>query len=332
MKKIALIWPWFSTLADNYAIMLNELGYETIVLTTNKNWNHEKLTTNGIAYNKPTLKNLFSDGFEIYNLLKKFKPDLIICEEYADPRFLSSIFIRGAEVWIARHDPEPHDENHVLSIRQKILINLNNIQAREILTFSKSSLEQTNANKLWRLIPEIPINQLETQMPKIAFRKNFVTFGRIETYKNVEWLVNFWNNNEKVLKEEKLYIYGKGKVTFSGKNVIHVNERYNRVSLMKQLRNFRASIFPYKTASQSGVLLISQAVGLGSIVSPIKGLVEFQSSTKNIMTAIDDEQSLLKLISKFLDEKYANMQGINAHLHLVKAIENAKKDIAASLN
>ena len=331
MKRIVLLWPWFSTLADNYARILNDQGHQTFVFTTNKNWNFDRLTTKGLVFDQPTWRNLAGDSLTILRILCQFKPDLIICEESTDPRFILPNLFTECQFWKTRHDPEPHDHNHVLSISQKIRTNMNTMRATKVLAFSKSSFDIMRADKLWRLLPEIPLNEISELPPKNVHRRNFVTFGRIEPYKNIEWLVNFWNENCNFFQEEKLYIYGKGRVTYLGKNIIHVNERYNRNVLMNQLRNFRASIFPYKTASQSGVLQISQAAGLASIISPLGGLMEFQSSEKNVMTDINDEQSLYRLVSNFMNQEYANSQGGEAYKRLLKSIEDTKNDIRLSL-
>jgi glycosyltransferase involved in cell wall biosynthesis len=311
--------------------MLNSMGYETLIVTTDKNWNQAAPTTNSLVLGAPTIRNLLPNTLTIHKEMKKFCPDLIIVEESTDPRFLISNLFRRCEIWLCKHDPAPHDENHVYNLRQDFTVKLNSFCAKKVLTFSEASRKELGADKVWSLLPEFPLASINLERAIEHSRKHFVTFGRIEPYKNIEWLVRFWNSNEEALGDEKLYIIGYGQETFKGRNIVHENLRYDANELMKRLPSFRASIFPYKSASQSGVLLLSQLAGLSAITSPLTGLTEFQAHDQNVMEALNDEQSLKRILLRYLQEGYAQSQGSSAMQHANFLIELSRSSVMESL-
>ena len=331
VKKIALVWPWFCTLADNYSQLINEMGIETLIITTKNNWNYVSLSTNSLTLEKIKISNLIPDIFQVRQALNSFSPDLIIQEESTDPRFIVSSFYKKPHFWKCRHDPEPHDENHFLTARQNMTVKLNTFRNEQTLSFSMNSMKAMNSKKMWNLVPEIPFNSLPKHAEIQAPRQNFVTFGRIEKYKNIEWLADTWEKNCNSFNNEKLYIYGSAPKDLSSTHVVHINTRYSAADLLPRLSTFRASIFPYLTATQSGTVLFSQSGSLASIISPLPGLIENQGSRKHLMASNSDEESLKALVIKFMDSEYANKEGVLARRHIDKVLKDVRRNLELSL-
>lgn len=99
-------------------------------------------------------------------------------------------------------------------------------------------------------------------VPELQNEKGYVLFfGRIEAYKGLHLLYESWCENAVLHDNYKLVIAGSGEVYFSRRenerNIIFVNRYIHDEEVASLYMNACCTVYPYVSASQSGVLSLS---------------------------------------------------------------------------
>lgn len=151
----------------------------------------------------------------------------------------------------------------------------------------------------------------------VALDKPYILFfGRIEEYKGLELLYTAFLENQALSDKYYLVIAGSGQVSFSRsteeRNVIWVNRYVKDSEVAKLYKNAKCVVYPYLSATQSGVLSLAfyfQVLTLASDVPFFKSIIQngetgllFEKGNKE-----DLAKKLLAIIS--LDEsKFSEQQ------------------------
>ena len=121
---------------------------------------------------------------------------------------------------------------------------------------------------------DIPKELLNNNIPYILF------FGRIEEYKGIRLLYNAFTQTPDLCDKYKLVIAGKGEIPFikSGidKNVITVNRYIKDTEIKYMYEKARCVVYPYISATQSGVLSLAFYFKVPTLTSDIpffKGII-----------------------------------------------------------
>ncbi len=323
--RIAFVWPWFHNLAHNYATLLEKLGHETIVFTSQKHWDPVSVSNRNFVVDQFETLGIFAYAKEISSKLKEFRPEIIFFEETLDPRFISLICQAKVPYLFSVHDPVPHDSQDRKSPLRNLVGNAQRRSAVGDLTFSLASQSVINSKFKISLLPELPLESIP--VPIMTSRNHYVTFGRIRPYKNLDWLVKVWPRLHKTLRGQELHIYGKSREIFQGSGVKHFNLDFSRDSLMQVLPTYRSAIFPHTNVSQSGTLLLSHAASLSSVTTAESGFKEFQSDSAEFIDELDEDQ-LEDILSRRLINKSDCELGQESRLHLDKLIQDSTEDLA----
>lgn len=162
----------------------------------------------------------------------------------------------------------------------------------------------------------------------------FLFFGRIEKYKGVDLLYQVFKDSS-FLKQEKLVIAGKGDIYFDYqplKNVILIN-RFIRDNEIKNLfQKAKCVIFPYISATQSGVFSFCFYFGKKIIASDVSFFQEFQDETLVSLFKVADSFSLEQRIKDFLDEGYNQAEDNNHSYEGLYGQEELKKSLLKLYN
>jgi glycosyltransferase involved in cell wall biosynthesis len=103
-------------------------------------------------------------------------------------------------------------------------------------------------------------------------KRIFLFIGRIEEYKGVDVLVEAWPHN---LSNSQLIIAGNGTAIIPiDKNIHFINKWLSKQEIEELISRAHVVVFPYKSATQSGLLPIVMAFNKFLIVSDLPGLVE----------------------------------------------------------
>jgi glycosyltransferase involved in cell wall biosynthesis len=218
------------------------------------------------------------------------------------------------------HDLEAHETIHKklkeILFEKYILwgVKKNICNANILVTCSKSQFRQ-----LKEKYPEKPVyfhqfpslitanivfgNDICKEMKDIG--KYILFFGTVHLYKGIELLYNAFLENKILFDNYSLVIAGKGDLPFKRKNnekkLLHIN-RFIKDSEVKLLYcNASCVIYPYLSATQSGVLTLAYKFGVPLIVSDIS---YFLDNVKNGETALvfknQDKSDLTNKIEQLL--------------------------------
>ena len=104
------------------------------------------------------------------------------------------------------------------------------------------------------------------------YTRVFLFIGRIEDYKGIDVLVEAWSNE---LSNSRLIVAGNGTAIIpSDKNILFINKWLSKHEIEALISRAQVVVFPYKSATQSGLLPIVMALNKFLIVSDLPGLVE----------------------------------------------------------
>jgi glycosyltransferase involved in cell wall biosynthesis len=126
-------------------------------------------------------------------------------------------------------------------------------------------------------------------------KRIFLFIGRIEEYKGVDVLVEAWSND---LSNSRLIIAGYGTAIIpSDKDIHFINKWLSKHEIEELISRAHVVVFPYKSATQSGLLPIVIAFNKFLIVSDLPGLVEQLGNYPNafIVEAGNSEKLRLEL-------------------------------------
>lgn len=138
---------------------------------------------------------------------------------------------------------------------------LMNIYHNKVIKYFKFPTLVTNSIKLGnRNLPEL-----------VNVYDYILFFGRIEEYKGLDVLLNAYDSNNELNQRRKLVIAGRGKLDIGqySENVIFINRYINDDEIASLFVNSYCTVYPYKSATQSGVLSLSYYFGKPVIVSDI---------------------------------------------------------------
>jgi glycosyltransferase involved in cell wall biosynthesis len=175
------------------------------------------------------------------------------------------------------HDLFPHDSSKK-SLKKKLFdIYINcatkrNIRKSQVLVtssrFQFKILKRNFANRkkvMFHNFPTLittPIKEGNKVCPELLDIKNYILFfGNIDVYKGVEYLYNAFINSD-LYKYQTLVIAGKGNIYFSRdkskeQNLIYINRYIMDDELKSLYKNAKCVIYPYISATQSGVLSLA---------------------------------------------------------------------------
>jgi glycosyltransferase involved in cell wall biosynthesis len=244
------------------------------------------------------------------------------------------------KVFYTVHDLHPHETKKIFykAIRAKI-----NYQRREkiysevcnLVTNSKEQYEE-----LVNLFPgkKIYYHEFPTLVNKCVEKgeaspielnnvKNYILFfGRVEKYKGIDLLYNTYINSEKLQQKYPLVIAGSGNIYFKRdlnkeKNIIFLNRYIDDNEVKSLYKNAYCVVYPYISATQSGVLSLSSYFEIPTIVSDIPYFF-------NIMSKYDMGLLFKKNNSESLQNALLSLEKMNlkAIKHNQKLFYNEKYD------
>lgn len=243
-------------------------------------------------------------------------------------KFVRKLQNLGIETLGTVHDLEMHEvknvwykvmKNKIFDARKKENIAF----CRNLLTNSPYQYKELlrrypDKNIFYHAFPSLVTQEIangKDVVPELAnLDKPYILFfGRIEAYKGVDLLYDAFNNDKELHNNHYLVIAGRGFVYFDTTskpdNVIFIN-RYIKDSEVRELYSkAKCVVYPYISATQSGVLSLAFYFGCPTLVSDVpffksivegndvgllfkRGLVEdLRVTLKKLMTVNSDEMA-----------------------------------------
>jgi glycosyltransferase involved in cell wall biosynthesis len=285
------------------------------------------------TYSNKKLVNSVKISFEIYQLVKKINPDLIVIDSHNITVFFTKLFYRNKSVLIV-HDPFLHSGYSKCGlkflrkisfslVKKKIL--LNESQKEEFIKIHhyKNTDIYTSFLSEYEFMRDYPVKEKKdsTKVFQILF------FGIISRYKGIEYLLEAVKDIlEEGTTDINLIIAGGGDFYFD----TSIYEPYNQIQIVNQyipkeelaqlISDSSVVVCPYTDATQSGVVMTAYSLYKPVIVTAVGGLVEMvedgktglvippmsSEELKKAILRFYDSLQLLNDMSSNIKEKYGN--------------------------
>lgn len=263
----------------------------------------------------PTLK--------AWRRIRAYRPDVVIAELVRDPRWIA---LAG---WAPRiqlvHDDRPHDPDEQLPAYERAVFDRWGARSAATITYSNYVATAVAAH---RYVAGTPVHVVplagDVDLPRIPpfvgpeGRHDFVVFGRLNPYKNVDVVLQAWQRH--VLggswRGDNLILLGAGQLDAGAlpKHTHWRNGSYRYTDVIPTLAAAKGSVSHYRRASQSGVQVLSMQLGVMPIVSTVGALPEYQPPGCPPIGA-DDVAGLAAAFDLLADPVVAAQQGAAAARH-----------------
>ncbi len=321
LMRILWVAPWGSPLAAVFAEGLRAHGAEVLTITTPQHY-EVAAATEGVVVVTGSIKRPASFGSAISALrvARRFRPDVVVTEEFTDPRLMP--ILRLAPVAVLMHDDAPHDHTELRPWHHRVVADRVLRRADLMVTFS--DFVARHARGRWS-IPTITV-PLPSEAPESLVqpvvaapdRRDMVVLGRINPYKDLPTTLAAWaiHVHGSAYRGDELVVIGDG-------NEVDLDlpahcrwrrQRFQFADALPALAHAKASVVHYRSATQSGVQLTSMQCGTAAIVSDVGGLPEYLPVGGHPVPA-GDTVLLAAAFDDLADPVHATTEGTAARAH-----------------
>jgi glycosyltransferase involved in cell wall biosynthesis len=320
--RIAFVTPWFRSLAHLYGAALERAGHSVLVVSTESHFEPgyglcDELTVRGkAAAGGDQIRELRN----IRDRLKEFNASVTIEDVFRDPRWLALTHgMPRRHVMI--HDPAPHDSRHRVGGLKNQVSKAQLRGSSGIVAFSEYAQKEITGSAripVYRvpLLSEMPDDRVRRK--KDSGRHGFLVIGRPSPYKGVDIALEAWRRIPADRRESLTLILSEGPKQSNGAlgdlddEGLFVHEgRFAFDDVTDQIASSRAVLLPYRSASQSGVQLLSMQHAVAPLVHGIGGLAEYQPDAIPAIETLDPE-AWCQRMEHLLDDQVADTAGLEA--------------------
>nr|BBX80863.1 hypothetical protein MFLOJ_46500 [Mycobacterium florentinum] len=225
----------------------------------------------------PTLK--------AWRQIRAFRPDVVIAELVRDPRWIA-LAGRVPRIQVV-HDDRPHDPDEQRPAYETAVFDRWGARSAATITYSNfvATAVANNRDVAGTPVHVVPLAS-DVDLPRIPpfvgpeARRDFVLFGRLNPYKNVDVVLAAWQRH--VVgggwRGDNLVLIGNGSLDAAAlpKHVRWRTGSFRYADVIPTLAAAKGSVSHYRRASQSGVQVLSMQLGVMPIVSTAGALPEYQ--------------------------------------------------------
>lgn len=217
--------------------------------------------------------------------VRAYRPDVVIAEIVRDPRWIA---LAGTAPRIqVVHDDQPHDPGEQTPAYERAVFDRWGARSAATITYSNYVAHAVAAR---RDVAGTPVHVVPLasdidphRVPPFVGpegRHDFVMFGRLNPYKNVDVVLAAWQRHivGGGWRGDNLVLIGDGQLDAAAlpKHTRWRNGSYRYSDVIPTLAAAKGSVSHYRRASQSGVQVLSMQLGVMPIVSTAGGLPEYQ--------------------------------------------------------
>ncbi|MGD1280170.1 glycosyltransferase family 4 protein [Mycobacterium seoulense] len=263
----------------------------------------------------PTLK--------AWRLVRRFRPDVVIAEQVRDPRWIA-LAGRAPRIQVI-HDDRPHDPVEALPSYELALLDRWGARSAATVAYCDYvaravATRRDVAGTPVHVVPLASDLDLDRVPSFVAAggRHDFVMFGRLNPYKNVDVVLQAWRRHVEGggWRGDDLVLIGDGALD-ADTLPAHTQWRrggYRYGDVVTTLAAAKGSIAHYRRATQSGVQVLSMQLGVMPIVSTEGGPPEYQPPDCPPI-GVDDVAGLAAAFDTLADPATAVRQGAIAARH-----------------
>ncbi len=258
--------------------------------------------------------------FTAWRRIRQYRPDVVIAEIVRDPRWIA---LAGSAPRIqVVHDDRPHDPGERVPSYERAVFDRWGARSAATIAYcdyvaSRVATRRDVAGTPVHVVPLASDIDPHRVPPFVepAGRRDFVMFGRLNPYKNVDVVLEAWQRHivGDGWRGDSLVLIGDGPLD-SGALPKHTrwrNGSYRYADVIPTLAAAKGSLSHYRRASQSGVQVLSMQLGVMPIVSAAGGLPEYQPSGCPPI-GIDDVAGLAAAFDLLADPVVAAQRGAEA--------------------
>jgi len=224
------------------------------------------------------------------------------------------------------HDLVPHPDKKSVFIKMynKFVVNF---LSDEIISFSKTEiLKQKHKNKF--IYMTLSGFRQFIKKPKIG-DKTILFFGRIESYKGLNNLLDLIKKANDLNLEYKFIIAGKGEIEKyeefkKHENVEIINRFIDDSEVQELFKKATFTILPYDSATQSGVTILSYAYATPVIAYDVGALCEYIDNEKNgYIVDYKDNNKIIHTLQTITDNKVLELSNNSIDIFEIKFSKKA---------
>jgi glycosyltransferase involved in cell wall biosynthesis len=319
--RILWLSPWLRPRARVWAEHLKTLGVDVMLVTSDLHFESDVARDyETVLLGRPVPTADWIRCASTYRKAAQFKPDLVVTELLRDPRW--RLFTGLAPRVRIVHDDKPHDPTHIDRWWNRRFLGGSpwDIKADATIVFCNAVAESLRESGAVR--PPLYVASLTSDLdPALAppfvdpqSRRNFLLIGRQRPYKNHDVVFSAWEAHTKSpdWRGDELVMLGGGEISAP----LPPHARWNRGSyqyreVVSELASAKGSLIHSRSASQSGVQVLSLSLGVPTLVSTAGGLPEYQPPGFSV-TGIDDVEGLARDLNRLADPAEVERQSKTA--------------------
>ncbi|MGB3482225.1 MAG: glycosyltransferase family 4 protein [Mycobacterium sp.] len=255
-----------------------------------------------------------------YRRARSFRPDVVVTELLRDPRWrpLAELAPRVRMI----HDDKPHDGTHTAPWWNRLFFDRWDAHADATVVFSSyvadTLLSAGTVSPVYvaPLISDLDAALVPEFVPAEQ-RKNFTLVGRQRPYKNHRVVFAAWeaHTQSSAWQGDELVVIGAGEIPHPLPSHARWDQKtFQYRQVIDELACAKGSIVHCRSASQSGVQVLSMQLGVTTLASTAGALPEYQPPGSST-TGIDDIAGLSDALNRLADPNEAELQGKTAAQH-----------------
>jgi glycosyltransferase involved in cell wall biosynthesis len=319
--RILWLSPWLRPIARVCAENLRQLGAEIMLITSDLHpESDEARDYETVLLGRPVPTVDWLNIAKAFRAARQFKPDVVVTELLRDPRW--RIFGGLAPRVRLLHDDKPHDETHVEPWWIRSFEPWDE-GADATIVFSEYVAKRLRERGATRspihvapLVTDLHPSMVPDFVPAHR-RKNFVLIGRQRPYKNHGVVFAAWeaHTQSPAWQGDELILLGDGDIAHKlPAHARWIRAGYKYGEVVGDLACAKGSLVHVRSASQSGVHVMSMQLGIPTLVSEVGALPEYQPPGLSI-SGINDVNGLARAFDMLADPAEAEKQGRIALAH-----------------
>jgi glycosyltransferase involved in cell wall biosynthesis len=255
--------------------------------------------------------------------IREHRPDVVIAEQVRDPRWIA-LAGRAPRIQLV-HDERRDNGGPQRRVYARAVFNRWGSRSAATVTYSNYAAiaVATRRDVAGTGVNVVPLcSDLDPALvPSFVGpdgRHDFVVAGRLGSHKNIDIVLEAWQRHVDgdSWRGDELLLIGDGPLTIRTlPNYVRWRPgSYRYADVVTTLAAAKGSVVHYRSASQSGVQVLSMQLGVMPIVSPVGGLPEYQPPVFPPI-GVDDVAGLTAAFDELSDPLTATLRGAAAARH-----------------
>jgi len=324
-KEPRVLWlsPLMRPLARVQAEGLRARGIDVLLVTTDQHPESDTARDYELVLD-PQFRtaSTWPPALAAHRRIREYRPDIVIAESVRDPRWIA-LAGRAPRIQLV-HDERRDDGRHRQALA-RFLFDRWGAHSAATVTYSNYAAiaAATRRDVAGTSVQVVPLcsDLVARLVPPFVGpdgRRDFVVAGRLGSHKNIDVVLEAWQRHVDGgrWRGDELLLIGDGPLTIRALPA-YVRWRpgtYRYADVVTTLAAAKGSVAHYRSASQSGVQVLSMQLGVMPIVSPVGGLPEYQPASFPPV-GVNDIAGLTAAFDELADPCTATLRGSLASRH-----------------